>query len=447
MSFPKYPAYKDSGVEWLGSVPSHWDVKPVKHLVSCNDEVLPENTISSVELRYIEISDVTEIEGVRNVQNLVFGEAPSRARRKVHEGDIIVSTVRTYLKAIAQIDARLADAIVSTGFAVLRPTDDIDSSFLAYFARSPYFLETIVAYSVGVSYPAINASDILDIKLPFPPLAEQRAIAAFLDAATARIDALVAKQQALIATLQEKRRALISHVVTKGLDPAAPMRDSGVPWLGAVPAHWEVKPIKYLVEMESGGTPDKSNLEYWDGTVPWASAKDLKIDLLRDTEDHISQFAIDSGAASLVAEESVIIVVRGMILVHTLPVSINLVPLAINQDLKALHPGDSLLARFLAWVLRGLSDAFLARTDTAGHGTKALRTDDWNDIELGVPSLEEQRSITDYIERETVCLDTLIAKAQAFIVLSREHRTALIAAAVTGQIDVRGWAAGALASV
>ncbi len=287
--------------------------------------------------------------------------------------------------------------------------------------------------------PRVNAEQIGNTVFPLPPKEEQRTIAAFLDAETARIDTLVAKQTALIATLQEKRRALISHVVTKGLDPAAPMRDSGVPWLGAVPTHWEVKPIKHLVKMESGGTPDKSNLGYWDGTIPWASAKDLKVDLLSDTEDHITQYALDSGAASLVDKESVIIVVRGMILVHTLPVSVNLVPLAINQDLKALHPNNSFSARFLAWVLRGLSDAFLARTDTAGHGTKALRTEDWNDVALGVPPLDEQCSITAYIESETTQIDTLIAKAEEMSGLLREHRVALIAAAVTGQIDVRGW--------
>jgi type I restriction enzyme S subunit len=330
-------------VPWLGTVPAHWEVKPIKYLASCNDEVLPETTDPDAEFRYIEISDVDETQGVTKTQTVIFRDAPSRARRVVRAGDIIISTVRTYLKAITKIDDTLAAAVASTGFAVLRPYPEVNASFLAFAMMAPHFLDRVVAHSVGISYPAINAADLMGLSLPLPPLAEQRAIAAFLDAETARIDTLMAKQEALIATLQEKRRAVISHAVTKGLDPAAPMKDSGVPWLGAVPAHWEVKPIKYLVKMESGGTPDKSKADYWDGAIPWASAKDLKVDLLYDTEDHITQYALDSGAASLVAEESVIIVVRGMILLHTLPVSVNLVPVAINQDLKALHPNSNRL--------------------------------------------------------------------------------------------------------
>ncbi|RRR78289.1 MAG: hypothetical protein EI684_00475 [Candidatus Viridilinea halotolerans] len=190
MSFPRYPAYKDAGVAWLGAVPEHWAFKPIKHLVSCNDEVLPETTSPDTEFRYIEISDVDETQGITNTQSVVFRDAPSRARRVVRSEDIIISTVRTYLKAIARVQPILDGAVASTGFAVLRPRSEVNGPFLAYAMRTPHFLDRVVAHSVGISYPAINASDLIGLNLPLPPLAEQRAIAAFLDAATARSDTL-----------------------------------------------------------------------------------------------------------------------------------------------------------------------------------------------------------------------------------------------------------------
>jgi type I restriction enzyme S subunit len=423
-------------------VPAHWDVKRLRHLSRINPprseiQALPGDTLVS----FVPMEAIGEDGSLQAIEFRALSEIGG-GYTYFRNNDVLVAKITPCFengKGALCRNLKNGIGLGTTELHVLRSGPEIDPLFLFYLTRSSGFHEQGEAAMYGAAgQQRVPADFIENFAAPLPPLAEQRAIAAFLDAETARIDTLMAKQEALIATLQEKRRAVISHAVTKGLDPAAPMKDSGVPWLGAVPAHWEVKPIKYLVKMESGGTPDKSKADYWDGAIPWASAKDLKVDLLYDTEDHITQYALDSGAASLVAEESVIIVVRGMILLHTLPVSVNLVPVAINQDLKALHPNSNVSSRFLAWSMRGLSDAFLARTDTAGHGTKALRTEDWNDIELGVPPLQEQHCITAYLDQETTTIDTLIAKAQAFIALLREHRTALIAAAVTGQIDVRG---------
>lgn len=212
-------------------------------------------------------------------------------------------------------------------------------------------------------------------------------------------------------------------------------KDSDVEWLGEVPGHWEIAPIKYLVRMESGGTPDKANTEYWDGDIPWASAKDLKTEKLQDTEDHISDKAVQDGAAHVISEPSILIVVRGMILAHTLPVTVNCVPTSINQDLKALHPNERLTVHYLSWLVRGLADIFLARADTAGHGTKALRTQDWNNIQLTIPPLPEQRTIAAFLDAETARIDALVAKQEALIATLQEKRRALISHAVTKGLD------------
>jgi type I restriction enzyme S subunit len=273
--------------------------------------------------------------------------------------------------------------------------------------------------------------------LPVVPLDEQKAIAVFLDRETAKIDALIAEQERLIALLAEKRQATISHAVTKGLDPKAPMKDSGVAWLGDVPAHWDVRPLKHLVQLKSGGTPSKENPAYWDGGIPWASAKDLKVEQLHDTADHISQAAVDDGAASLVPQGAVLVVVRGMILARMFPVVEATCPMAINQDLKAVVPNRGLDTSFLAWLLRGSATESLTRLDEAGHGTKALRMDAWTSMNLPIPPQPEQLKLAEFISAETAKLDSLCTEADKAVTLLKERRSALIAAAVTGQIDVR----------
>ena len=245
--YKAYPEYKDSGVEWLGEIPPHWHSRQLKYLCSYNDEVLSEATSDDYEIEYVDISSVSAIDGISNTEAMLFGDAPSRARRIVRDGDILISTVRTYLEAIASVQVPPNNLIASTGFAVIRPNAFLNKGYAAYCLRASGFIKEVVAKSVGVSYPAINASDLVNIKNPEPSIAEQEKIAAFLDHETAKIDALIEKQQRLIELLKEKRQAVISHAVTKGLNPNAPMKDSGVEWLGNIPCDWEVMQLKRSV--------------------------------------------------------------------------------------------------------------------------------------------------------------------------------------------------------
>ena len=276
--FRSYPEYKDSGVEWLGEIPGHWDVERLKYLATLNDEALPESTDPSFEMTYIDIGSVDAVAGITETEVVVFKKAPSRARRVVRDGDVIVSTVRTYLRAIAAIHAPESGLIVSTGFAVLRPRR-LESSFASYALRAPHFVEQVVANSVGVSYPAINASTLTCFSIPYPEVDEQRAIADFLDHETAKIDALVARKERLIELLQEKRTALITRAVTRGLDPNVPMKDSGVEWLGEIPAHWEVKRVNQTARVRRRGSfthrPRNDPSLYKDGRYPFIQTGDV----------------------------------------------------------------------------------------------------------------------------------------------------------------------------
>src|SRR5581483_2963900 len=171
MRFPTYSDYKPAGVEWLGNMPAHWKVKRLKYSTSINDENLPESTSPDFEFGYVDISSVDASAGITAVEEMVFEDAPSRARRIVRDGDTIVSTVRTYLRAIASVRAPRENLIVSTGFAVIRPKV-IKSGFLSYALKESGFVEAVMARSVGVSYPAINASEIGMIRIPLPPSIE-----------------------------------------------------------------------------------------------------------------------------------------------------------------------------------------------------------------------------------------------------------------------------------
>jgi type I restriction enzyme, S subunit len=206
-------------------------------------------------------------------------------------------------------------------------------------------------------------------------------------------------------------------------------------WYGHLPPHWTWAPLKYLVTFTSGGTPSKENRAFWDGDVPWASSKDLKVEWLDDTEDHITQVAIDQGAAALVRAGSILIVVRGMILAHSFPVATVSRPMAINQDLKALWPKVGMTSEFLAWLLRGATAATLARIDEAGHGTKVVRMEKWASLPAPVPPLPEQAAIAAFLARETAKIDALVAEQERLMALLREKRQAVIAHAITKGIN------------
>ena len=205
---------KDSGVEWIGEIPKHWETRKLKHLVSYNAETLTEKTDPDYRFHYIEIGDVDYIEGVSINEKITFDESPSRARRIVKPKDVIVSTVRTYLRAIGIIP-NLEDIVCSTGFCVLRDrTGLLDQDFLSYSVRSEWFISSVISNSSGVSYPAINSSELVELKIVLPPLDEQKSISRTLTSNITSFDRKIQLEKKRIELLQEYRQSLISSVVT-----------------------------------------------------------------------------------------------------------------------------------------------------------------------------------------------------------------------------------------
>jgi len=341
---------------------------------------------------------------------------------------------------LAYVESVPGPACLNSHLLLFRPRNgQFANRFLFYLLGGPIFERYMTQERTGTTFFGISQESIGAFSVALPPIGEQNVITQFLAYEIAKIDALISEQQRLVELLKEKRQAVICHAVTKGLNSVAPMKDSGIEWLGKVPEHWTLRPLKYLATFKSGGTPDKARREFWDGRVPWASAKDLKVEALDDTEDHITDAALDAGEASLVPPGSLLVVVRGMILARTFPVVRANVAMAINQDLKAVIPTEGMSAEYLAWLFRGSEAAILSHLDEAAHGTKALRMDTWGAMLLPVPPLREQVEIVAYIERTCSALSQLMAAAKHGISLLQERRTALISDAVTGKIDVRGF--------
>ncbi len=438
-NYTSYPDYKTSDILWLGEIPAHWEMRRLKHLATINDDVLPESTDPGFEMAYVDISSVDGVHGIMHTEPLTFDKAPSRARRLVKHGDVIISTVRTYLRAVAPIVRAQPNLVVSTGFAVIRPIE-LENSFAAYVLNTPYFVDRVVADSVGANYPAINASELACLDIAIPPLVEQRAIAAFLDRETAKIDGLVAKKERLIELLREKRTALISQAVNKGLDPDVQMKDSCVDWLGEIPAHWEVRRLKSFATVQLSNVDKKSTegqvgvrlCNYTDVYYNEHIGPDIEFMPATATKEQVRRFSLRMGDVLITkdSEDWTDIAVPAV-------VPQDLPGVLCGYHLAHIRPGRGCDGAFLSRSLAGIGPRDQYQLSANGITRYGLTRDSIRGSVLPSPPLAEQRAITEYLDRETAKIDALVEKVGRAVEVLRELRTALISAAVTGRIDVR----------
>ena len=434
-TFPSYSKYRDSGVEWLGEIPERWEVQRLKYLATLNNEALPESTHPNFEMSYVDISSVDALAGITKTDVMTFEKAPSRARRIVRHGDVIVSTVRTYLRAIAAIEAPASNLIVSTGFAVLRPRR-LDSSFASYALRAPHFVERVVANSFGVSYPAINASSLASFRIAYPDLHEQRLIAEFLDRETARIDALVARKERLIELLQEKRTALITRAVTRGLDPSVYMKDSGVEWLGEIPAHWDVAPVYARYNVALGKMLDSKRVtgeslgKYLRNVdVQWDAVQIEDLPEMDFSQSERKRYLLRSGD---------LLVCEGGEVGRTAIWRGELKECFYQKAIHRVRPrSDSEVPRFFYFLMYAMAKQGVFTAGGNPNTIDHLTAVQLRHYRVPFPSAWEQSEIITFLDHETARANGLIAKVRQAIDYFNEFRTALISAAVTGKIDVR----------
>jgi type I restriction enzyme S subunit len=445
--YPRYQKYKQTKCAWLKEIPEHWDLKRIKNIATHNDEALDERTDPDFEIDYVDISSVTLTNGIEKIESMPFEKAPSRARRMVKDGDIIVSTVRTYLKAIAPIIEPPENMIVSTGFAVIRPKENLHSGYAGYLLQSNGFVGEVVANSVGVSYPAINASDLVRIPAVEPPLDEQQVIARFLDFKTTQIDALIAKKKVLLDKLAEKRTALISHAVTKGLDPQVEMKDSGVAWLGEIPAHWQrMLMVRVIYKFEQGWSPScderEASLDEWgvlkSGCVNYGVFQEREHKTLPPNIDPIHSLEVQagdilmcraSGSKHLIGSVAMVRKCRPKLIFSDKTYRIGL-------NLDAIDP-EFFILLMKSKYLRDQIELSISGADGLANNIPQSSVK-WYQIVLP-PTIDEQKAIFTLLRKKIEGVEAQEVKILEVIGRLQEYRSALITNAVTGKIDVRGF--------
>jgi type I restriction enzyme, S subunit len=416
-----YPAYKDSAVHWLGEIPVHWETKRLKRLASLRAGM----AITSERIEEKGDYPVFGGNGIRGFtsSHTHEGEFPLIGRQGALCGCVNFASGKFWASEHA---------------VVASPQPPVDSSWLAYLLRAM----CLNSYSESAAQPGLAVDTISILPVPMPPSSEQRAIAAFLDQETAKIDALVAKKEQLIELLQEKRAALITHAVTKGLDPNVPMKDSGVEWLGEIPAHWGIRRVKHVVV---GGLVNglfKKQDQFGSG-VKLINVVDLYRDnFIVDFEnlERVEAEPRELDAYSALAGD--IFFVRSSLKLEGVAASACLAeleePAVFECHLVRVRPSRKVvtpeyLVNYLNSSMTRQRLVSLAETTTM----TTIAQPKLASIEVLVPPLPEQRAIISYVDRETAKINTLMAKIREGIEKLKEYRMALISAAVTGKIDVR----------
>lgn len=387
----------------------------------------------------------------RRVLSLSYGKIVVKSADKLH--GLVPESFETY-------------QIVNPGDIIIRSTDlqnDWNSMRVGFVRDRGIITSAYLCFTVRDSllpeygYFQLHAFDLMKIfygmgsglrqnldfadfkRMPVvtPSREEQATIVRFLNHANSRFEQAIAAKKRLIGLLNEQKRVIIHRAVTRGLDAGVKRRPTGIPHLGEIPKHWEVRKMKYLVSMRGGMTPSKATPGFWDGRIPWVSPKDMKRPVIHDSQDHITQAALDRTSIRLIEPPAVLIVVRGMILARTFPVAITAVPVTVNQDMKALIPKNELTHQFLAYLLRGIETDLLSLVEESGHGTRCFRTDSWKNFAIGFPPKVEQLQIAAHLDTVLAGLEKTTSRIQREIDLIREYRTRLITDVVTGHLDVR----------
>ena len=447
MSFPRYPTYKNTVTDWLGEVPEHWSVNRFKLSVeSCTNGVWGEEAsndendvtcirVADFDRHRLEARDPDELT-IRNVSDRDIEQ------RSLRKGDLLIEKSGGGEKqpvGAVVLYIGTPPAVCSNFVARMRLKRGQSPSFWRYAHHAAYSLRVntkSIKQTSGIQN--LDQQQYLDESAAYPSLDEQLAIGNFLDRETAKIDALSAEQQRLIELLQEKRQAVISHAVTKGLNPNAPMKDSGVEWLGEVPEHWEVKPLKHLTRQISVGVVVEPSKYYDDqGTVPALRSLNIKAgEIQMDDCVYITEESNEILKKSRLCAGDLVVVRTGQ------PGTCAVIPDELDNcnciDLifiRKPRDGDS---TYLMLSLSSDSSRYQYAAGAEGAIQQHFNVKTASELVVPWPPEEEQSQIRDWLMRKTSDVDRLTSIAVQSIELLEERRSALISAAVTGQIDVRG---------
>ncbi|MEN3029274.1 restriction endonuclease subunit S [Chromobacterium amazonense] len=434
MSLRPYAEYKDSGISWLGEIPEHWEIHPLLAMAIERSEPnsgMCERNLLSLSYGRIIRKDIEANDGLLPESFETY--------QIIYPGDVILRLTdlqndkRSLRSAMA-----LEKGIITSAYLALQPIS-ANSKYISYLLRA-YDLQKVFYSMGGGLRQSMKFSDLKRLPILSPFEEEENAIVAFLYHETAKIDTLIAEQEKLIALLAEKRQAVISHAVTKGLNPDAPMKDSGIPWLGEVPAHWKTSPLRYLAKIGNGSTPSRDNPDYWaEEGFPWLNSSVVNQEEVTESDQFVTDLALNECHLPVISPPTVLIGITGQGKTRGMATKLGF-KATINQHLAYISPNIDILSEdFLLRVLESAYENLRTESDSVGSTKGAITCDQISRFQIPLPSLEEQDRIVTHLNEAIQKLEALSHDVGVAITLLKERRSALISSAVTGKIDVRNW--------
>ena len=444
--FKRYPKYRDSGVEWLGEIPAHWEVKRLKTIAKVQLSNVDKKTVTGqVPVTLCNYVDVYYNDKITDSIDFMPATATEHQveRFSLRRGDVLItkdSEDGMDIAVPAVVEEDLPGVVCGYHLAQIRPNAASDGSYLARAFVAAGVRDQFSVSANGITRFGLTSRAVCDSVFPLPPLAEQRAIAAFLDRETGRIDALIEKKQRLVELLQEKRTSLISRAVTKGLDPDAPMQETGIEWLGAIPAHWEVQRLKMFSDVRISNVDKKAVdgqvavrlCNYTDVYHRDEIAARLEFMEATATEDQVRRFSLVKGDVLITKDSET----PDDIAVPSV-IAEDLSDVVCGYHLAQVKPGDRCDGRYLKRAFESIGPRDQFRIAANGVTRFGLTVSAIGSSVFPIPPLSEQLWIADHLDHETRMLKTLIERIGYAIDRLLEYRSVVISAAVTGTIDVR----------
>jgi type I restriction enzyme, S subunit len=442
-NYKPYPKYKDSGIAWLGEIPEHWIVASCKHILEIPITDGPHTTPELLESGIPFIS----AESIKNGR-IDFNKKRGYISQNDHSlfskkyspkrGDIYMVKSGATTGNIAKVETDIQFNIWSP-LAVFRADGKlVNPNFLFFTLQSKYFKQGVELHWSFGTQQNIGMGVLSNLPITFGNIHEQTAIARFLDYKLAKINRFIQKKKQLIKLLNEQKAAIINQAVTKGLDPNAKMKDSGIEWLGEIPEHWEVRKLKYVAKVKTGKTPkiESSLVDFFEnGTVDWFTPGDFGNEgILNDSNRKINELAINDSQISLFPKKTVFMIGIGGTIGK---IGICFDESSCNQQINALIFNNLIEPLYAYYFLKTQKYQIDLLADFTT--LPILNQSKTKDIIFVYPKKDEQQQIISYIEKETAIINTTISKIEKELALTEEYKTALIAEAVTGKIDVRGY--------
>ena len=439
---------KDSGVEWLGDLPEHWEVTAVKRRYAIRlGKMLQTNPNgpTDIEVPYLKAQHVQWFQVRTADAPRMWASANDSTQFGIARGDLLVCEGGEGGRC-GIVKQQVDGYIIQNALHRVRPRRQNRNDYLQYMMSAVAATNWFAALNDKATIAHFTREKFSALRMPIPPVLEQTAIVRFLDHADRRIQRYIRAKQKLVTLLEEQKQALIHRAVTGKVDirtglPYPAYKPSGVEWLGEVPKHWKVRKLRQCGSVSGGMTPSMDVRRFWGGLVPWVTPKDMKQAVISDSSVRTTNSAVQETSLRLIEPPAVLIVVRGMILARRVPIACTAAPVTINQDMKALRTVKGMNAAFLARSLDSAQEAFIPLIDEAGHGTRRLPMERWRELVITIPPEEEQAAIVEYLDNTTADIDSVIDHTRHQINLLQEYRTRLIADVVTGKLDVREAAA------